>query len=37
MVGNGHIDDCYEVCRQALLEEARQSTVIVIGPETDDQ
>ena len=37
MVGNGHIDDCYEVCRQAFLEEARQSTVIVIGPETDDQ
>ena len=36
MVGNGHIDDCYEVCRQALLEEARQATVIVIGPDTED-
>ena len=33
MVGNGHIEDCYQVCRQALLEEARESVVIEIGPE----
>jgi hypothetical protein len=33
MVGNDHIEDCYQVCRQALLDEAKQSTVIEIGPE----
>ena len=35
LVGNGHIEDCYQVCREALLAQARDSTVIVIGPETD--
>lgn len=33
MVGNGHVEDCYNVCRQALLEDARRSTVIEIPPE----
>jgi len=33
MVGNDHVEDCYQVCRQALLDEAKQSTVIEIGPE----
>ena len=35
MVGNGHIEDCYQVCREALLAQARESTVIEIGPEID--
>lgn len=33
MVGNDHIEDCYQVCRQALLEQAKESTVIVLGSE----
>lgn len=33
MVGNGHIEDCYQVCRQALLEEDRRATVPEAGAE----